>query len=97
MPVLYRGSAVLKVNCIIKRGAMAQAMSHMSLTSEVRMRSRSGLCETDGEHSGFRSGFRTSGSILRLSVSLYQRPVLIFVLMLLLPEGQAGLARLSFW
>jgi hypothetical protein len=57
---------------IIKGSAMAQAMSRLPLTSETR----TVVCETDFGQSGIWTGFDTSGSGLRLSLSFYQRAVL---------------------
>jgi hypothetical protein len=62
---------------------MAQGASRRPLTAEARFRFRGNLCETRG-------GQRGTGTVLPLSVFYDHCSTLIFIFMLLLPEGPTG-------
>jgi len=71
--------------------AMGRAVSHRPLALEARVPSQGSSCEMYHTQTGIWTGFSPSTSIFP-SVSFQQRYVLIFIYMLLLPEGQTGAA-----
>ena len=72
--------------------AMSQAVSRRSLTAAGVVRFRINPCEACDRRSGRGPGFAHSTSVLPVR-SFQQRPIPIFIYMLLWPEEQTGEAR----